>query len=139
MSGVLPDGLVVSMSVQPGEVDQRGAFTARLTATNTTSATINIATAHGCLAVPSVLRNGEEVPFRGSWWACTAAGANHAFAPGETRVIEWTMHAELYAQHPGDQDGAPAPRGVYTVRGTFDAPPVGGRGKPHVEAALRVR
>jgi hypothetical protein len=61
-----------------------------------------VVTAHGCLAIPHVLRNGVRVPFKGSWWGCTAAITTHIFAPGETKTRTWDMLAELYAEHPGD-------------------------------------
>jgi hypothetical protein len=138
---ILHPGLDVSLTVHPAEVPQHGPFTARLTVTNTTSDTIRVGTAHGCLAVPWVFRNGEPVPFDGSWWACTAAGASHAFPPGETRSITWNMRAALYAQTADDVDGAPAPRGSYQVVAEFDtylpgSPP---GVKPRVEEPLRVR
>jgi hypothetical protein len=136
----LPEGLHAAITVQPGEVDRHEDFTARLTITNTTAQEISIVTNHGCLAIPAVYRGGELVPLRGSWWACTAAITRHSFAPGETRSMEWQMRAELYAQHPGDVDGLPAPRGTYSVRAEFDVAPIGpDRWKPSVEAALRVR
>lgn len=130
----LPAGLDVQLTVQPGEVGQHAPFTARLAVTNTTSGTLRVTTAHGCLATPHVLRDGRRVPFRGSWWGCTAAITTHTFAPGQTWTQIWEMRAELYAEHPGDVDGAPAPKGSYVVRAEFDT-----QHKPAAEAALRVR
>jgi hypothetical protein len=137
---VLHPGLEVGFAVQPAEVSQHGSFTAHLTVTNTTGDTIRVGTAHGCLALPSVVRNGAPVPFAGSGWMCTAALTSHAFAPGETRSITWNMRAELYAQNPNDVDGAPAPRGAYRVVAEFDTYLPGSPGmKPRIEAPLRVR
>jgi hypothetical protein len=135
----LPHGLEVALTLEPGEVAPHEDFGARLAITNITADTIRIGTGMGCLVVPGVYRNGVRTPFRGSWWACTAAGASHVFPPGETRTIEWTMRAELYAEHPGDTDGAPAPRGTYTVRAEFATPPDASGRQPAVDATLRVR
>jgi hypothetical protein len=108
--------------------------------TNTTNDTIHVVTAHSCLAIPNVLNNGERIPFRGSGWGCFAAITTHSFGPGEVRSIKWDMKAELYAEQPGDVDGAPAPKGSYVVQAEFDTYPVDGSGrKPAVEAKLRVQ
>lgn len=135
-----PAGLEARFTVEPGEVRQHEAFTAHLEVTNTTPDTIRVVTAHGCLVVPHVLLDGRPVPLQGSWWACTAAATGHVFAPGETRARTWEMRASLYAQEPGDVDGAPAPRGTYRIVAEFDTysetPPYA---KPAVEAPLRVR
>jgi hypothetical protein len=136
----LPSGLDVRFTVEPGEVQQHESFNARLEVTNTTPDTIRVVTAHGCLVVPHVLLDGRPVPLQGSGWACTAAITTHTFAPGEVRTRDWEMRASLYAQEPGDVDGAPAPRGTYRIVAEFDTysetPPYA---KPRVEAALRVR
>jgi hypothetical protein len=134
----IPAGLDVQLAVEPGEVAQHAPFAVRLDIRNTTSDTLRISTAHGCLAVPAVIRDGRRIPFEGSWWACTAAGASHTFAPGETRSHTWQMRAELYAEHPGDAQGAPAPRGTYRIRAEFDVPRSGAE-RPGVERTLRVR
>lgn len=137
----LPAGLDVRFTVEPAEVRQHEAFTATLVVTNTTSAPIRVVTAHGCLAILHVRLDGRDVPLQGSWWACTAAITTHTFAPGETRTRRWEMRGSLYAQHPGDVDGAPAPRGTYRLTAEFDTysevPPF--HEKPVVEAALRIR
>lgn len=136
----LPAGLDVQLSVAPGEVAQRAPFTARLAVTNRSSDTVRVVTSHGCLVLPNVVRDGERVPFRGTDIGCTAAVTTHVFAPGETRTQSWNLKAELYAQHPGDVDGAAAPSGTYRVRAVFDTG-VGGRpeDRPAAEATLRVR
>lgn len=136
----LPEGLDVTFTVEPGEVGQHAPFTVQLSVTNTTSDPIEVVTAHGCLAIPHVIRDGKRVPFKGSLWGCTAAVTTHTFAPGETRSLTWEMRAELYAQHQGDVDGAPAPTGTYRVQAEFDTPAVDGSSrKPTVERTLRVR
>jgi hypothetical protein len=136
----LPPGLDVAFTVEPSEVRQREPFTARLTVTNTTSEAIRVVTSHGCLAIPHVMRDGRRIPFRGSWWGCTAAITTHTFAPGDTRTLTWEMRAELYAEHPGDVEGAPAPRGTYLVQAEFDTfSEHGPHRKPVVERTLRVR
>lgn len=135
----LPEGLEVTLTVEPGEVAQHAPFTVRLTVTNTTLETLQVVTAHGCLAVPNVLRSGERVPFEGSWWGCTAAITTHVFPPGETHSRTWEMRAELYAEHPGDVDGAPAPRGTYWVQAEFDTYVPGTAHKPAISKMLRVR
>lgn len=136
----LPPELRVELTVEPAVVAPRGAFTVRLTVANTSAHEVEVVTAHGCLAVPHVMRNETRVPFEGSWWGCTAAITTHVFAPGGTVTREWEMRAELYAENPGDRDGAPAPPGVYRVRAEFDtySPGIPG-GKPAIERALVVR
>jgi hypothetical protein len=136
----LPEGLEVTFIVEPGEVDQHAPFSAQLSVTNTTNDMIQVVTAHSCLAIPNVLRNGQRVPFKGSWWGCYAAITTHSFAPSETRSMTWDMQAESYAEHPGDVDGAPAPKGSYVVQAEFDTYPADGSSrKPAVERTLRVR
>jgi hypothetical protein len=76
----LPDGLVVQFTVEPAEVRQHEPFSAQLTVTNSTAQTIQVVTAHGCLAVPHVILNGQRIPFKGSWRGCTAAITGHTFA-----------------------------------------------------------
>lgn len=136
----IPAGLDVQFTVEPGTVAPHAPFTARLAVTNTTANTIRIVTNHGCLALPNVLRDGVRVPFRGSALGCTAAITTHVFAPGATRTLVWEMRAELYAQNPGDVDGAPAPRGTYRVQAEFNPfvqAPVGE--KAFAETLLQVR
>ncbi len=136
----LPPGLDVQFTVSPNVVDPHQPFSAALSVTNTTSDTIRVVTAMGCLAIPHVMRDGERIPFRGSWWACTAAIATHAFAPGETRSHTWDMRAELYAEHAGDVDGAPAPSGTYSVQAEFGTYTAGGPShRPTIARSLRVR
>jgi hypothetical protein len=115
----LPEGLAVSFTVAPAEVAQHAPFTAELRITNTTAEPLSVVTSSGCLAVPHVMRNGTRVPFRGSWWGCFGAVTTHSFEPGQTHVVRWDMTADLYPEHPGDVDGAPAPRGTYRVTAEF--------------------
>jgi hypothetical protein len=132
--------LDVSITVEPGEVGQHEAFMATLRIVNPTDQTIRVVTGSGCLATPSVVRDGRRVPFRGSSWLCTAAITTHTFPPGAIRVLTWEMRAELYAEHPGDAAGAPAPSGVYRVQADFGTPVEDGSGRnPAAEASLRVR
>lgn len=136
----LPPGLRVELDVDPGVVAPHAPFTARLSVTNTTTRELRVVTAHGCLAIPYVMRDQTRLPFEGSWWGCTAAITTHAFAPGETRTRIWEMRAELYAAHPGDRDGAPASPGVYRVGAEFDTySPSGPTSKPSIERSLLVR
>lgn len=116
----IPAGLDVQFTVAPAEVAPRDPFTVRLAVTNPTTSPVRIVTANGCLALPNVLRDGRRVPFRGSALGCTAAVTTHVFAPGQTRTLTWELRAELYAENPGDVDGAPAPRGTYRVQAEFD-------------------
>jgi hypothetical protein len=132
--------LDISLTVEPGEVAQHAPFEARLTVTNPTADTIRVVTGHGCLAVPSVVRDGVRIPFQGSWWGCTAAITTHTFAPGETRTRTWNMAAELYAQEQGETEGAPAPKGTYTVEARFDTSSESTPGQgPTVATTLVVR
>ncbi len=136
----LPAGLDVQLALDPGEVSRRGSFSTLLSVTNTTADTIRVVTAHGCLAVPNVIRNGARIPFKGSGWGCTAAITTHTLAPGAVWSRTWEMHAELYAQEPGDPDGTPAPAGMYRVQAEFDTFAEGGATqKPTIERPLRVR
>lgn len=136
----LPEGLELSLVVTPDDVRQHAPFTVRFGATNTTAEPMQIVTNHGCLVIPGVYRNGERLPFAGSWWGCTAAITTHTILPGETRSFEWNMRAELYAEHEGDVEGAPPPAGIYAVRAEFDMTPVAGSSrKPGAEETLRIR
>jgi hypothetical protein len=135
----LPAGLEALLTVAPNEVAQHVPFDVTFTVTNTSSQTVQIVSAHGCLVIPGVYRNGERVPFRGSWWGCTAAITTHTFEPGETRTHTWEMRAERYAEHPGDVDGVPVARGTYRVQAEFDTFVDASGRKPGVEATLRVR
>jgi hypothetical protein len=136
----LPDGLDVQLTVEPGEVRQHEHFSAQLTVTNTTTQSIQVVTTHSCLAIPRVIRNGQRTPFWGSWWGCYAAITTHTFAPGETRSHTWDMRAELYSQHPGDVDGAPAPTGTYHIQAEFDTYSDGAQlPKPSLTRTLRVK
>ncbi|HSJ30488.1 MAG TPA: hypothetical protein VK933_03580 [Longimicrobiales bacterium] len=136
----LPEGLEVSLVLDDDEVMQHAPFTALFTATNTTRSAMQIVTSHGCLVLPGVYRNGVRVPFKGSAYGCTAAITTHVFAPGETKTYEWSMRAELYAQDPGDIEGAPAPTGSYMVRVEFELqPPPGSQHRPRAETTLVVR
>jgi hypothetical protein len=136
----LPEGLYVQLTVEPDEVSQHQPFEVRFTATNTTQTTVRVVTAHGCLVIPHVIRDGRRVPFKGSAWGCTAAITTHTFAPAETRSRTWEMRAELYAEHEGEVDGAPAPKGAYRVQAEIETY---SEDRPHpnatIEAALRVR
>jgi hypothetical protein len=136
----LPEGLDVQFTVEPGEVRQHERFSAQLSVTNTTPQTIRVVTAHSCLAIPHVIRDGQPIPIKGSGWGCYAAITTHTFAPGETRMHTWDMRAELYAQHPGDVEGAPAPTGIYRVQAEFDTYSEDGPyRKPLIERTLRVK
>jgi hypothetical protein len=136
----LPAGLRVEFTVEPGEVAQWAPFDVTLNVTNTTSEEIQVVTAHGCLVLPHVFRNGTRVPFVGTAWGCTAAITTHRFPPGGTRSYHWRLRAELYAEHPGDVEDAPAPTGAYRVTAIFDTfSEQGLLAKPMVERALRVR
>lgn len=115
----LPPGLDVQFTVSPGVVDKHEPFDAELVVTNTTSDTLRVVTAMGCLATPHVMRDGRRIPFRGSAWLCTAAVTTHTFAPGEARSHTWDMRAELYAENAGEVAGAPAPSGTYSVVAEF--------------------
>lgn len=133
-------GLEVSITVEPGEVRQHEPFVVTLRVANPTSDTVRIVTAHGCLAVPNLILDGRRVPFEGTGWGCIAVLTTHTFAPGEVLSEAWDMRAALYAEHPGDVRGAPAPRGLYRVQAEFDTPVEEGSGrKPVVESSLRVR
>ena len=135
---ITPDGLRSTLVVEPAEVPQHGSFTVRLTVSNPGTESVEVVTAHGCLAIPHVFRNGEPIPLRGSWWACTAAITRHVFAPGESRTITWNMSAELYAREQGDPDGAPAPKGSYQVVAEFDTYAEGSNTKPRVVHPLTI-
>jgi cysteine synthase len=59
----LPEGLDVVFTVDPGAVVQHAPFSARLDVTNTTTATIEVVTAHGCLAIfASILETVGNTP-----------------------------------------------------------------------------
>jgi hypothetical protein len=136
----LPAGLAIDFALEPAEIAPGGPFTARLSVTNTTSDTITILTGHGCLVLPNVVRGGERYPFKGTDWGCTAAITGHVFAPGETKRRTWEMSAALYAEDPGDVEGAPAPKGDYLVQAIFGTAPADESGRrPTVQAALRVK
>jgi len=136
----LPEGLSVSLTVAPGQVNQHGPFTVKLDITNTTDEVIRVVTGNGCLVIPHVLRNGMRIPFKGSLWGCTAAVTTHTFPPRETRSRTWEMRAELYAEHAGDVDGVAAPKGIYRVQAEFDTvPEPGSFQKPTIEQEIRVR
>lgn len=136
----LPAGLDVQFAIEPGEVRQHQPFTASLTIANTTADTIRVVTSHGCLVILHVTRDGQRIPFQGSWWGCTAAITTHTFAPGETHSQTWNLRAELYGQHPGDVEGAPAPKGTYLVQAEFDTGMADGQfRKPLVERTLQVK
>ena len=136
----LPPGLRVELTVEPAFVSVYEPFTVRLDVTNTTTSELKVVTAHGCLTIPNVMRNETRIPFEGSWWGCTAAITTHVFAPGETRTRVWEMRAQLYAEHPGERDGAPAPPGVYVVQAEFDTYSENGPNvKPVIGRALLVR
>ena len=111
-----PDSLRVAFTVAPAAVRQHDAFTARLTLSNTSHDTIRVVTPDSCLAIPSVLRDGKRVPFKGSSWGCYQAITFHKFPPGKMRSLRWDMRAELYSGQPSDVDGAPAPKGTYAVQ-----------------------
>jgi hypothetical protein len=132
----LPPGLEVSLTVEPDRVERHAPFVAGFSATNTTADTIRIVTAGGCLVRPGVFRSGARVPVQGSNLVCYGAITTHTFAPGAGREMSWPMRAELYAEHPGDIEGAPAPAGSYRVRAEFDL--LAGN-RPAVEATLLVR
>lgn len=136
----LPDGLDAKITVEPGVVAPHAPFEAHFRMTNTTTDTIHITTSHGCLVTFNVIRKAKSVPLEGSSWACTAAITTHSIAPGETWERAWTMRAELYAVHPGDKEGAPAPQGSYIIQAVLGTGPSDGAGSHAVaEALLRVK
>jgi hypothetical protein len=136
----LPAGLEVRFTVTPDEVSQHGPFAVQLDVTNTTKETVWVITAHSCLALPHVFRDGRRIPFEGSAWGCYAAITTHTFLPGQVWTMTWNMRASLYGEHPGDVEGAPAPKGTYRVRAEFDTfSEAGPAPKPAVERMLQVR
>jgi len=139
VTDALVEGLTVALDVSPSEMRPFEPFMVRLDVANRTADTIRVVTAHGCLVVPHVVRNGVRIPMEGSWWGCTAAITTHAFAPGETWSQTWQMRASLYAEASGEADGAPAPRGQYRVRTEFDLLGLTPDQKPYVEREIRVR
>jgi hypothetical protein len=139
-TGGLPEGLEAKLVVEPAEVAQHAPFTVRITVTNTSADTIRIVTGHGCLALPNLTQRGSRIPFKGTDLGCTAAITTHSFAPGEVVTLNWAMRAELYAEHHGDRDDAPAPRGAYIVVAEFGGMPGDGVGdRPKLSAPLWVR
>jgi hypothetical protein len=118
--GTIPSGLNLDLTLSASEVEQHASFVTTVTATNVTGDTVRLVTPHGCLYTLAVYRGGARVPFDGTAWGCTAAITEHVFAPGESRTHEWTLRAQLYAEHTGDVEGAPAPKGAYEVRARFD-------------------
>ncbi len=132
----LPDGFDVSLTVEPEEVIRHAPFVVRITATNTTTDTIDIVTANSCLVRIGVFRGGMRVPMQGSDGGCRTAITTHSFAPGVTWEMDWPMRAELYAQHAGETNGAPVPIGSYRIRAEFD---LLSNLRPAVEATLQVR
>ena len=134
----LPEGLEISLDVEPDAVAPHAPFTATLIVRNTSSESISITTSSTCLAVPSVLRDDTRVPFVGSTWGCGDAITTHVIPAGEMRTRAWSMRAELYAEEQGDPDGAPAPRGRYWVQAEFDVHVPGVTRKPSIATMLRV-
>ena len=135
----LPDGLEVTLEVEPQVVAPHAPFTATLSVRNRTAEPISVTTASTCLAVLHVLRDGRRIPFQGSEWGCGDAISTHVIPPGETRTLTWNVRAELYAEEPDDPEGAPAPRGIYWVQAQFDVHVPGVPDKPSVVTMLRVR
>jgi hypothetical protein len=115
-----PEGLLLELTLSSDEVEQHGTLVATVSATNVSGDTVRVVTPGGCLHTLHVYRAGARVPFDGTAWGCRAAITTHVFAPGESRTQEWTLSASLYAEHPGDVEGLPAPRGSYSVRAEFD-------------------
>jgi hypothetical protein len=134
----LPDGLEVTLDVEPEGVTQHALFSATLRVRNTTLEPISITTASTCLALPHVLRNGRRMPFEGTTVGCGDAISNFVVPAGEALTVTWPLRAELYAEAPGDVDGAPAPRGTYWVQARFEVYSPGGTHQPSVAAMLRV-
>lgn len=134
----LPDGLVMSIEVEPDEVHAHQPFVATFRIRNVTLDPIQVTTPHSCLVVPGVYRNGERVPFEGSGYGCLTVISTHTFEPGETRTRTWEMRAEFRAQAPGEPDGLPAPPGTYLVRAEFEFTNEDGE-RPGAGALLRVR
>jgi predicted transcriptional regulator len=134
----LPEELVFSLELLPDEVEPHGDFVVIFEVKNRSWRSVKVGTPHSCLVLPSVYRNGERVPFRGTAHVCLAVVTTHTFPPGETKTLTWNLQAELHAQHPGDPEGTPAPPGTYRVRAEFEFSPRNGQ-RPGVGAPLRVR
>lgn len=136
---VVAGGFDIVLSVRPHEVRPQEGFTVDLRVTNRRPREVTITTSHGCLALPSIHRGGDRIPFEGTALGCTAAVTDHTFGPGETAILSWEVEATLYAERAGDPDGVPAPAGDYVVRAEFDPGASDDRSPlPTVEAGLRV-
>jgi hypothetical protein len=108
-------------------------FTLIYTLANTTDAAVSLDTPSGCLALPHVTRNGSRIPFEGTAWGCAAALTTHVFPPGYEQTTVYQLRAALYAEHPGDVDGAAPPVGSYVVQMVFET-----AGRPAIGRALVV-
>jgi hypothetical protein len=136
---ILPGELLLELTLSTDQVEQHGSFTATVSATNISGDTLRVVTPGGCLHTLHVYRGNVRIPFDGTAWGCTAAITTHVFAPGESRTHEWTLRARLYAEHPGDVEGAPAPKGSYSVLARFDTAWETGGPAPVVSRTLTVR
>jgi len=135
----IPAGLRLELTLSTDRVEQHGEFMTTVTATNVSDHTLSVVTPSGCLYTLDVYRGDVRVPFDGTAWGCHTAITTHVFAPGESRTHEWMLRARLYAEHPGDVEGAPAPKGTYSVRARFDTAWQTGGPAPVVARTLTVR
>lgn len=129
-------GMVMSLEVEPDEVEPHGEFTVTFRMHNPMDREVAVGTPHSCLALPRVYLEEERVPFRGTSLGCLARITNHVFEPGETVTRSWNLSAEYFGT-PGFTAGEPAPPGKYRVRVTAEFSDSDGA-RPWVELPLVV-
>ncbi|MDQ4076589.1 MAG: hypothetical protein M3220_10135 [Chloroflexota bacterium] len=105
---VMVNGIRVTLSLSPSEVERTYSFTARVSLTNTGSQTATWTSGYGCLAFLNVYRSGERIPLKGTDFGCIAAVGSWQIAPGDSLVGEYPLRAQR-------TDGAPLAPGEYRL------------------------
>ena len=103
------NGIRVTLSLDPSEVERTHSFTARLSLTNTQSEMATWTNGASCLAVLNVYRGEERIPVKGTDFGCRAVVTSRRIAPGASLVHEYSLRAQR-------TDGAPLAPGEYRLQ-----------------------
>lgn len=131
-------GLTLEASTTPTLVVAGDSLVATLRIRNRRASTAEL-NGHGCLALPTVLRDGAEVPWRGtSGFTCLAGNWDLTIPAGDEIVVDFPLAACRGSRHGGC--ARPAEPGVYALRfETSLSWPSSGEHLPVVETPFEVR
>lgn len=111
-----PSDIHASLDLSRDEVVAGESFVATLLLTNPTDDAITLGSPMGCLALPSIHRDGERLNWAGTEIYCLAIEGHHRIPARATRTIDFNLKAALRQPSAPFDYVVPAAPGVYELR-----------------------